>query len=412
MSENTIQVCDRCGKAHDDPNDVSVDGTVHRCERCGELTDGCEEVTVRIVWGLGGDHVELWCEDCVESHAVRCDECGGLFDEGRVTDREMSDGEDVTLCLRCESGHTECEDCGRLMRDGEAEWVGDGVYCEDCVGDHRGSECLEGYGHTSGLWFWMDDGTVKASWDLEGDERKALYLGIELETDYNDDADDLANDVACRYDHRHLVCKEDGSLSEEGVEIVSQPMTPRCHLGCGMWEEIADTVREHGGTSHDAGTCGLHIHMSRAFFGDGAVYRLDRLFHRLRTQMLDFSRREGHQLGWCGIDDHDELADVQDVKERKAKWADKKKRAGRYEAVNNTNRDTVEIRLWRGTLNMVTFRATVQFTTGLAIVANTMSDRLADTLTWPGLKTLVRYALEDAGVGHDELDQYLSIRGL
>ena len=70
------------------------------------------------------------------------------------------------------------------------------------------------------------------------------------------------------------------------------------------------------------------------------------------------------------------------------------------------------MRLWRGTLNMTTFKATVQLTAGLALIVNKMEDRLADTLTWSGVKTLVRFALESEGIGHNELDEYLASRDL
>ena len=61
---------------------------------------------------------------------------------------------------------------------------------------------------------------------------------------------------------------------------------------------------------------------------------------------------------------------------------------------------------------METIRATIEMTAGLAIVANSMSDELAETLTWGMLKLLVRFALEQNGLPHDDLDAYLSRRHL
>ena len=182
-----------------------------------------------------------------------------------------------------------------------------------------------------------------------------------------------------------------------------------------MWERITGLVKEHGGKSHDAGTCGLHIHISRDYFKDhDAVYRLDRLFHVFERQFIEFSRRSGSQMEWCEIDDDSELRDEKDVEDRKAIWYSKKNSGyrARYQAVNDTNYNTVEIRLWRGTLNVETIRATIEMTAGLAIVANSMSDELAETLTWGMLKLLVRFALEQNGLPHDDLDAYLSRRHL
>jgi hypothetical protein len=129
--------------------------------------------------------------------------------------------------------------------------------------------------------------------------------------------------------------------------------------------------------------------------------------------MIRFSRRNSGQMNWCRIShDDDDLASIKDMVERKKKWRQDKDWRDRYEAVNDCRPDTVEIRLWRGSLNMETIRATVEFTAGLAIICNSMSDEFAEALTWGMLKLLVRFALEQAGIPHDDLDAYLERRGL
>ena len=82
-------------------------------------------------------------------------------------------------------------------------------------------------------------------------------------------------------------------------------------------------------------------------------------------------------------------------------------------AVNTCNTSTIEVRLWRGSLNMETIRATIEATTALAILAKTMDDRQIETVcSWSELCRLMSWALEEAGVQHGELDSYLSRRGL
>ena len=420
--------CDHCGEWFEEhPNIVEMDdgSTEHWCDRCvedasccdhcGSYCESTEAVIVRGSAWRGYDY-EQWCEHCRDNHTVTCEDCDNVFSEDSDLARRhyvWGVGE-IDLCESCIDDHyTTCYECGDLVHYDDARYDSwDDPYCPDCIGNHRESENVHCYGHTSGDVFWLKADLAKSWYELKGDEHQKLFLGIELETDGNDNRGSLADDIASEYDDEHIVCKEDGSLGEDGLEIVSLPMTPEVHLTSGMWERIAELVRYHDGTSHDAGTCGLHIHMSRNYFADhDAVYRLDRLFHRFEQQMVRFSRRRYDDLHWCRIGE-DDLHEIPDVHERKKKWEDKKACAGRYEAVNDTNTATVEIRLWRGTLNMETFRATVEMTTGLAIIANTMTDEFADELTWSMVKVLVKFALEEHGLPHDDLDAYLVRRGL
>ena len=415
--------CEHCERWTQDVFDVDgefwceecCDNDAHWCERCEEYhTDG-EDVIVHQSWR--GTEYQWWCSDCVENYSVVCEHCGERFSEDApcIDEREMWDGTYQHICDRCISNEFYwCVDCERYVHSSDVEFVDGEPYCPDCADEHRHGDNLHDYGHTSGMVFWGDDLKPMAKSNMTSRAKKALYLGLELETDYNDNAYALADDIAAKYNGDYLCCKRDGSLNSNGVEIVSQPMTPNAHLTMGMWENVVDIVREHGGKSHEAGTCGLHIHLSRWFFkSHDAVYRLDRLFNRFRTQMINFSRRTGGgDMHWCRIDSYDELANVEEVWERKELWRRKKNGVNRYEAVNDTNTNTVEIRLWRGTLNKETIRATIEFTAGLAIMCNNMTDELADKLDWESLKTLVRYTLEANDISHTELDNYLNTRSL
>ena len=397
------------------PDCVDRDATT--CEHCGSLvaTNNTREVIVRDSWYYSDRTTADWCPDCAERDATPCDDCGDLISDDIAEYYELYNGESVYLCLCCRNdNYYYCEDCGGLIPSGDEETGEDDcIYCPNCIDEHRGCDSIAGYHHTRGLWFIQDDGTPVMSYDRTDEQNKLLYLGVELEVDDLDDRSCCAEDITSAYGERFIELKEDGSLSDDGFEIVSQPMTPVYHLTTPMWSNIVAYVRRYGGTSHDSGTCGLHIHLSRNFFRDhDAVYRLDRIFHRFERQLVKFSRRNEGQLSWCRLSDDSDLAEIEDVAKRKAAWYEKKQWAGRYEAVNDTNSATVEIRLWRGTLNMETLRATIELTTGLAIVANSMSDELAETLTWSMLKLLVRFALEQNGLPRNDLDSYLVRRCL
>ena len=424
---DSAYVCQHCGEVFDDDYDLESvnmsDGTTEEwCEDCRDrfayYCYHCNEwnesgtTTVKTLDGYRWT-TEEWCQSCVDSDATECEHCGEMVDDRYTSNYYTHEYGYANICDNCrEDEFVSCYRCGDLVLEENAVWCerDDEYYCPDCAPSQ--SENLHDYGHTHGSYFWLSNGTKVSDWALTAELANRLYLGVELETDNNDDAGDLADDIAREFDEDRIVCKEDGSLHDNGVEIVSQPMEPGYHIESGMWERIAEIVRSHGGESHDAGTCGLHIHMSRSYFDDShdAAYRIDRLFHRFKKEMVNFSRRT--DFYYCRLED-DDLAGIESVEERKKVWYEKKRFANRYQAVNDDNwNPTIELRLWRGTLNMETFKATVELTAGIAIVCKTMSDELADTLTWGMVKTLVRFALEQNGISHAELDSYLVRRGL
>ena len=80
-----------------------------------------------------------------------------------------------------------------------------------------------------------------------------------------------------------------------------------------------------------------------------------------------------------------------------------KERYGRYSAVNLCNRNTIEFRLFRGTLKLNTFIATLQIVNRICDVAFALSDEEIQGLSWSDFV---------AAVTEPELIQYLKERRL
>ena len=76
---------------------------------------------------------------------------------------------------------------------------------------------------------------------------------------------------------------------------------------------------------------------------------------------------------------------------------------GRYTCVNLTNFDTIEFRLFRGTLKLNTFLATLQMVDRICDVALSLSDQEMQELTWTNFVI---------GCTSPELIQYLKERRL
>ncbi len=412
-------------------NNESVNPT---CERCGAVLSDADGYEVRT-----NADVELWCEGCVSSHAVECDHCGELYDEDSLTEVQsyshyrmetemwcpicvqtdacycedcdelvdmdaannlyMCDGSNRVVCDTCLENYYRCESCGDYVHDSDAHFDCGHVYCEYCYTERYNDEYLQEYGETDGEYFWRADGYCSR---IAGN---TLFLGAELETDHNDSAYELARDLIESVGNDRICCKRDSSLGPNGVEIVTQPMELLYHLdhGINLWGDIVRIVRDHDGHSYDSGKCGLHVHLSRAALTDGCDYRIDRLFHRFWAEFIRFSRRQSDNPMYAKLDATARTRDA---------WKDIKHGGRRYVAVNVKPVYTVELRLWRGSLNLETIYATLEFSAGIALVCNAYSDADVEAVTWDGLKADVIAALESIGARTCELVAYFKRREL
>lgn len=201
----------------------------------------------------------------------------------------------------------------------------------------------------------------------------------------------------------NLYCKHDGSL-DDGFEMVTHPMTLAYHQTEMPWAAILRKAVQMGYTSHQAGTCGLHVHVNRNAFGetetqqDAVIARILYFVEKNWEELLKFSRRTQHQLDqWAARygykDQPKELLD----------HAKKSAHAGRYTSVNLTNKNTIEFRIFRGTLKYNTLIATLQFLDRICDVALFMSDEELKAMSWT---TFV------SGCTQPELVQYLKERRL
>lgn len=456
-SITTERVCARCGYPIDDGDDVrELDGALYhvecyeelpRCAHCGKvLTEDAETVTVNdsetwcvscaqevayqcahcgdwYTWAYdcpvevhtGYRTVETWCHGCASTYATQCHCCDDWYadDSGRIAEYEIYGVGTASLCDDCTSeSYRECSRCGCMVPDDDVLYDrDDDPVCPDC----RPSDALQDYGHTDADEFFSVTADKAAA--------ENLYLGVELEVedDCHDDPEELARyvvDAASALTKRHIIdCKADGSLSSSGVEIVSQPCSPRYHVCTPLWSDLVLVCRGRGAKSHDTDTCGLHIHVSRKFFHDSgrAAYILDRLISRFGLAWLRFSRRSWDQISrWAAIDVTGaggypgKTAD-----EKVSAWASKRGWE-RYRAINTNNYSTIEFRMFRGTLNMETLYATVEAVSALCIIAKRLESYpdAAEVLTWDDLKSEMLAALKLYEIPRSELVSYLSRIGL
>src|SRR5699024_5639288 len=129
-----------------------------------------------------------------------------------------------------------------------------------------------------------------------------LYMGVELEIDEGGEDEDSAEEIyyIANRTADHLYMKHDGSL-DNGFELVSHPMTLNYHKGKMPWRDILRKAINLHYRSHQAETCGLHIHVNKHAFGrtqaeqEDVIARLVLFYEKFWAEILRFSRRTESQ---------------------------------------------------------------------------------------------------------------------
>ena len=351
------------------------------CSICG----GKHPISKRITF----DGEEL-CSGCLESQTTLCRECGQRI---WITDNAGCDVH--PLCQDCFDDHyTRCSRCGALLRLSSAYYE-DGdedeerPYCDSCY-QARSGEVIHDYYYKPEPIFYGQG---------------LRYFGVELEIDGAGESNSNAAQIlnAANGDGDYLYAKHDGSL-DDGFELVSYPMSLDFHQKGLPWNSVLKEAIHMGYQSHQAGTCGLHVHVSRAAFGvteaeqDAVIARILYFFEKHWEELLKFSRRTQRQLErWAARSGYKEHPrDILD-------HAKKGYGAGRYTCVNLTNEDTIEFRIFRGTLKLNTLIATLQLVDRICDVALFLSDEELKAMSWT---TFV------SGCTQPELVQYMKERRL
>ena len=331
------------------------------CERCDRV------VRREDSWYV--DDTSL-CSECFDAEARQCEGCGEWH---LASDMVQIEGTDDYVCERWSCMERamvdQCGDCGHYFYHQDLIAAHDGCcYCEDCSPDNSG----------------LLSHSEKPEPEFYGNS-SSLHMGVELEIDDGDNVSGFIADAEAP----ELYFKEDGSLSNGGgVEIVSHPCTLEYHKR--LWDDIISKAKGYGFTSHDAGTCGLHVHIDREYLGEFETERdyttacIVMLFDKFWNELVKFSRRTKYQLGqWCertGL----ELtkADMSAPEKVADKLQDKARNEGRYKAVNLQNSHTIEFRLFRGTLRRETFYATLELCQVVVDWCKTHRIPELATLTW------------------------------
>jgi hypothetical protein len=329
-TEDEVEVkyqCTNCNLDLDEDDKLTTDNGETVCTDCIRVCERCDSVGQERDDWCCVDGTKLWCADCTGSYAHWCDDCDDYFSGYTYGAEDTS----MTFCERCfESSCSYCEPC-------------DSYYYEGCTYYHDEEDdtrLIHDYSYRPDPIFHSGE-----------DEQTRLYFGIEIETEVRGgnypERTNAAEYAQLLEDKQLAYLKSDGSL-ECGFEIVTHPMSHHYFMKENdlMWEVISKLKQDYNMISWGTKTCGLHIHISRNGFSGGS--------HQHRFLQLVYGNKDFYEVlagrsssHWAKFDD------VVDQETGKKSFKNKFDRHGsdRYSAVNTNNRNTLEMRIFRGSLN-------------------------------------------------------------
>lgn len=238
---------------------------------------------------------------------------------------------------------------------------------------------------------------MKLETDVLTDE---YTFGIELEVQkgISETSIETMSDILEEAFGNLFVYEKDGSIGE-GFEIISQPMTWNYFkANLNKFKKMFDLLNSENYRSHNGNACGLHVHIGKQGLGLSSAERqelenycwndvefahnerigdvvtnINIQLERFRDEIHKFSRRQQQQVDrWCSYLDCDVLLDNGQrfinkyyIRANTKPQVIRGRNGNRYKALNLTNKETVELRLFRGTLKWTTFYYTMNLVNNL-----------------------------------------------
>lgn len=329
------------------------------CSRSGEETDDFVVVDGKFVSRTMLTDNDFYCDYCHEYHNMintpSFDTVGG----GKICERV------------CKQYFKRCKMCGVYDRTDNIHFLSYSDHdclCHDCyrkIEKYR----IKGYHNTPLLVGYEYDKETGKNEQRTMENFKGY--GIELEIDNGGEDNITSKDIIQLLDEE-VYTMHDGSINN-GFEIITHPHTEEALYNMN-WADTFKWLLKKGYRSHDVNTCGLHMHISRKLFKDNdAICKMMYFYEKFRNDIVKISRRTSDKVDrWAGF----YLSPTTVNKAKLESIFDAYNFAGhssRYKCVNLTNRNTIEIRIMKGTLKIETFLATLDFIITVAKNANEIS---------------------------------------
>ena len=370
--KESVHICPDCNRKY-----IYVDGYKNKCYRCYCITADTNELILKADAYHDIDNDKYYKAKPVEKI---CPCCGKTYTKEGHT--YMKDTVNITIC----------NDCNYVLNErlNYEEQHYNGI--TGIISSYHSNNTKQ---HMYGLLKNQSDKDFKGfGFELEVDKSdingdyKSLYNNIV--------ANAIINNTGLEKDE--VFFETDGSL-DNGFEIISQPHTIAAfYEKTDSWKMMLDILSDATFKSHNACTCGLHIHVSKTWFGSterqqnfhiGKIYKF---FDAYWTDLLKASRRDTSSTYFCDKNKTN-IKNREENRRNKTEsraWQAQAKydHATRHEsnshhcALNNSNYSTFEIRLGRGTLNKASFFAWIDLVLNIVKNSSKGCNKLISARDW------------------------------
>ena len=396
LENNSIIMCSECGELehktyayiYDDKYICSVcyDNNYETCDNCGA-------VMPRDLATYCDSNSQYYCEMCAEDNLTYCEHCENYVindDIRRVYYSDSRSDDYEYMCIDCidNSDISYCDECGAYIREYTYLEDSDVCLCDSChriFEEQTGGAFIQNYGYKPTPVFYTTP-------EEKDKGQQISYFGVELEIDRKEDNQttkemlEQVNEILGEFAYY----KHDGSLSNSGVEIVTHPASlKKWQQQKENWQKVFEICVKSGYRSHNTSCCGLHIHANRKALAedreeqDNIIDKIILILETFKSQVKKFSRRQNY--GYCQFlsdkvydtpeDKEEYIKKIENIKKEKGKF-------GRYVTLNVENYNTIELRVMRGTLNIETFIASIQFFNNIIEIAKSNTLEQLNGLMW------------------------------
>lgn len=222
------------------------------------------------------------------------------------------------------------------------------------------------------------------SWPIET-PKNGLAYGVELEMEAQDHAsiDDVVDLLGIEDGiavNRKFIVKADGSLKNEGAEVVTLPFTLDYHVNKFGWDKLLnDRLRRKAMSGAGTKSCGMHVHINKRALSALQIGKMLVFVNSpaMNGYMTTIAQRESG--GYCLRDSSKKIKDGKYCSE------------SRYDTLN-VGDVTVEVRMFRGNLRPERVVKNIEFCDAMANYCKWVS--MADVEKWP---VFARWLLENRG---------------
>jgi len=339
MNRKKLNICCDCGEDIEKNNCYTIIDGDYYCEDCinNELAE-CSYC---------GEHIKpadfsktyegnYICEDCFNTHFTTCFHCEDIvpFDETHNTHN------DSCICSFCfDNCYAECSICGYVYLSEDMTYSEEGNYiCEDCIETSTESPLIR-YSNP------------KISFCNKGTKDKDIhFFGIELEIECPDaNLHDQAEKIMeNKYLTDWLWLKPDCSI-KHGFEIVSHPSTISVHRE--KLKILSDILSKDGNGFSAEETTGIHVHTNRQVLSQLEQMKIGLFTYSQKDLVHKIARRK--ESGYSTYKTKQKV-----LKEGKNMLLS----FDRYEAVNYSNKHTIEIRMFNSATKYYIVMSTIEYT--------------------------------------------------